>query len=133
MKSLRNPSLPPRQRQIQFHAYNVLSRPMEAVQAMFDPRLVGLFRRILRGGQDCAICQTCLNLDPDSAGSPGLIGYLHGDLHHRDGDIDAIGVAACCGCVRKLGDELAAKTLCHEFADTCCGGGTVQLVQGGVS
>ena len=81
MKSLRNTRLPPRQRQIfQLHAYRVLTHPEDAVRALIDPRLVELFRRIMKGGQDCALCRTCLNFDPESLASPGIAGFVHGDL-----------------------------------------------------
>jgi hypothetical protein len=59
----------------QLQAYRVLSHPAECLKALIDPNMVGLFKRIMRGGQDCALCQTSLNLDPTSDSSPGLMGF----------------------------------------------------------
>jgi hypothetical protein len=119
----------PGRRVFQFQGYYVLSHPVESIRALVDPRLVGMFRRILRGGQDCGLCGAVLNLDPESVASPGIVGFVHGDL---DG-IDAIGVAACVACTLRLGDEGVTRAIGQEFVDTCAGGGTVELVQGGVA
>jgi hypothetical protein len=131
MKLLPNPGLAPRKRQIfQLQAYRLLSHPAETIKALIDPRLVGLFQRILRGGQDCALCQTTLNLDPESLASPGIAGFGHGDLGTG---IDVVAVAACVACTLKLGDEGVTRAIGQEFVDSCAGGGTVELVQGGVA
>jgi hypothetical protein len=115
---------------IQLQHYRVATHPEEAIRAMIDPRMVGLFRRVLKRQHDCALCQTTLDLDPESDSSPGLMGFLHGDFGK---DVDAVCVAACVACTLKLGDEGASRALCQEFVDTCAGGGTVQLVQGGTA
>ena len=112
----------------QLQCLNVIENPEELPRIMIDPRMVKLFRRIMRGQHDCAICQTCLNLDPDSFASPGVLGYVHGDLGTG---IDAVAVAACVACTLKLGDEGVSLAIGQEFVDTCAGGGTVSLVQGG--
>jgi hypothetical protein len=48
-------------------------------------------------------------------------------------DVDAVCMAACVACKLKLGDEGTSRALCQEFADECCGGGTVNLIQGGTA
>ena len=131
MKSLRNTRLPPRQRQIfQLQAYRVLTHPEEAARALIDPRLVELFRRIMKGGQDCALCRTCLNFDPESLASPGIVGFVHGDFPE---EVEIVAVAACVACTLRLGDEGVTCALGQDFVDLCCGGGTVEVVQGGVA
>jgi hypothetical protein len=114
-------------RHFQLESYRVLTNPIDTIRASMDPRMVALFRRIMRGEHDCGLCRVCLNFDPKSDSSPGLVGYLHGDL---DG-IDAIAVAACCRCVRAHGDDGTARAICQEFVDEVCGGGEVTLVRGG--
>jgi hypothetical protein len=125
-----NKRAPAQRRFFQLQSFRVLSHPEEVIRALVDPRLVGLFRRVMRGQHDCAICQTALNLDPTSVSSPGVVGFLHGNLGD---EVDAVAVAACVACTLKLGDEGASRALCQEFADSCCGGGTVELVQGGTA
>jgi len=104
-----------------FQCYRVLSDPVEVIKASIDPRLIGLFRRILRGGHDCAICRTTLNLDPESSASPGLMGYAHGNID--------VAMAACVTCTLRLGDEGAERAMCQEFADEI--GGKVEVLQAG--
>lgn len=113
----------------QLQPFRVLSHPEECMMAFFDPRLVPLFKRLMKHGHDCAICQTTMNLDPESSASPGIVGYLHGDL---DG-IDSVAVAACVRCTLKLGEEGTSRAICQEFLDSCAGGGTVNFVQGGTA
>ena len=114
----------------QFQCCSLISHPEEIFKALIDPRLVGLFKRVLNGKHDCYICRATLDLDPGADSSPGLVGFMHGDFPK---EVDAVALAACCGCVRKLGDELAARTITRMFADECCGGGEVRLVEGGVA
>jgi hypothetical protein len=114
----------------QLQPFRVLSHPEECMMALIDPRLVPLFKRIIRGGHDCAICQATMNLDPTSDSSPGVVGFVHGDL---GAGIDAVAVAACVACTLKLGDEGASRAICQEFVDSCAGGGTVATVQGGTA
>jgi hypothetical protein len=112
----------------QLQAYRVL-HPVERLKAVVDPRLVELFHRIMRGEQDCAICQTTLHLDASLA-SPGVAGYLHGDFPKG---VEIVCVAACTACTLKLGDEGVLRAIGQEFVDSCAGGGSVQLVQSGVA
>jgi hypothetical protein len=114
----------------QLQSFRVLTHPEECLKASVDPNMVGLFRRVRKGEHDCALCQTSLNLDPTSDSSLGFMGYLHGDLGK---DVDAVAVAACVGCTLKLGDEKVTRAIGQEFADSCCGGGTVEVVQGGTA
>ena len=114
----------------QFQCYCVLTHPEETIRALVDPRLVGLFRRMIRGQHDCSICRRTLNLDPTSDDSPGVVGYMHGDLPD---EIAVVGVAACCGCVKKLGAVEVARTVGQMFVDELCGGGTVEMVQAGTA
>jgi hypothetical protein len=113
----------------QLQAYRVL-HPVERLKAVVDPRLVELFHRIMRGGQDCALCRQTLDLDAESLASPGVIGYLHGDL---PAEVPFVGVAACISCTFRLGDEGVLRAIGQEFVDSCAGGGTVELVRGGAA
>jgi hypothetical protein len=99
----------------------VLSDPTEVIRASIDPRLVGLLERIMRGGHDCAICQTTLNLNPESTASPGLLGFAHGAT--------TVAMAACVRCVVVLGDQGAEIAMCEGFAAAI--DGTVEVLQGG--
>jgi hypothetical protein len=112
-------------------AYHVLADPVDRLKAITDPNTVILLGRISRGLHDCTLCRVPLDLDPKSDRSPGIVGYLHGDFPK---EIGAIAVCACVRCVETLGNDGAALAPGKTFADELCGGGgTVQLVQGGVA
>jgi hypothetical protein len=110
--------------------YRVLSHPAEKLMAITDPITVRMLGRIAKGKADCVLCRVCLNLDSKSDTSPGLIGYWHGDFAEG---VEAIGVVACCKCVLDLGNEEVARTIGEMFVNEKCGGGTVEMVQGGVA
>jgi hypothetical protein len=99
--------------------------------AMSDPITHELLRRISWGMHDCYICRRTLDLKSlDGDSTPGIVGYMHGDLPK---EIDGIGMAACSACAKKLGDKRTSKTITQMFADECCGGGKVEMVQGGTA
>jgi hypothetical protein len=66
----------------------------------------------------------------DDASEAERIGYWHGNFAD---EIDAVGVVAYCKCVLNLGNEEVARTIGEMFVNEKCGGGTVEMVQGGVA
>ena len=115
----------------QFQHYAVLTHPAQKSMAMRDPITRELLRRISWGMHDCYICRRTLDLKSrDGDSTPGLVGFMHGDLPK---EIDGVGMAACRACAMKLGDVETSRTITQMFADEVCGGGTVELVQGGTA
>ena len=115
----------------QFHCYCVLSYPEQKSMAMDDPITRELLRRISWGEHDCYICNRTLDLKSlDGDSTPGLVGFMHGDLPK---EIDGVGMAACAACAAKLGDVETSRTITQMFADEVCGGGTVTMLQGGTA
>ena len=116
---------------LQFHCYCTHTHPAQKAMAMDDPLTRELLRRISWGEHDCYICRRTLDLKSrDGDSTPGVVGYVHGDLPK---DMEGIAMAACTACARKLGDQETSRQITQMFADEQCGGGTVSLVQGGVA
>ena len=115
----------------QLQCYCVLTHAMDHFMAIADPIIVGVLSRVAKGKCDCVICRRTLDLKSFGGDStPGILGYMHGDLPD---EVNAVGVAVCCACVRELGDKKAAMTISQMFVNECGGGGTVELVQGGTA
>ena len=116
---------------LQFHCYCTHTHPAQKAMAMDDPLTRELLRRISWGEHDCYICRRTLDLKSrDGDSTPGVVGYVHGDLPK---DMEGIAMAACTACARKLGDQETSRQITQMFADEQCGGGAVSLVQGGVA
>ena len=115
----------------QFQHYAVLTHPAQKSMAMRDPITRELLRRISWGMHDCYICRRTLDLKSrDGDSTPGLVGFMHGDLPK---EINGVGMAACRACAMKLGDVETSRTITQMFADEVCGGGEVSLVHGGIA
>jgi hypothetical protein len=114
---------------VQFQAYAVLTYPEQRLLAMTDPRTREMLRRISWFEHDCYICNRTMDLaSHDGDATPGIIGYMHGDLPD---EIGAVTVAVCSACVRKLGDDATALQVSQMFIDEHFGGGHVEHVQCG--
>ena len=122
---------PPGRGVLTLQAYHVLSCPEHHLMAATDKVTMQMIVRIGAGKHDCYICRRLLVLDPKLGdAAPGLLGYIHGDLPP---EVSAVAVAACCGCVRHLGDQETARTIVQMFADEQFGGGTVFETAGGTA
>ena len=79
-----------------FHCYCVISCPEHKDMAMADPRTRELLRRISWGKHDCYICRRTLDLKSrDGDSTPGMVGFMHGDLPEG---VNGVAMAACSAC-----------------------------------